>query len=115
MLTPSRTEMADTRLLSMVKKFDGTNWESWSFSIRSALMFINALDIADGTEMRPPVSSPAKEEEVRRLEDWQKRSRQGLSLLLVSVSSSVHQSLNLKKSLQEIGVPYKQHMALIPG
>ena len=94
-------DSATSKLLSTIKKFDGTNWETWAFSIKAAFMFIDALNIAEGTEKEPPLSIPSKEEEHRLLEDWKRRSRQGLSLLLVSVKPTVHQSLDMAKSLRE--------------
>jgi len=96
--------MADSttsKLLSTVEKFNGTNWESWSFSLKAALMFIDALGIAEGTETAPTLPTVPTDEDRKKLEDWQKRSHQGLSLLLVSVKSSVHQSLDMTKTLKQ--------------
>ena len=96
--------MADnttSMLLSTIEKFDGTNWESWPFSLKATLMFIDALRIAEGTESAPSLSTPPTHDERKRLDDWEKRSRQGLSLLLVSVKSSVHQSLDMTKTLEQ--------------
>ena len=92
-------DSATSKLLSTIEKFDGTNWESWAFSIKAAFMFIDALNIAEGTEKEPHLSTPSKEDEQRQLEDWKRRSRQGLSLLLISVKPTVHQSLDMAKSL----------------
>ena len=63
-------------------------------------MFINALRIAEGTEFAPVLGNTPTEDTRRRRDDWEKRSRQGLSLLLVSVKSSVYQSLDMTKSLE---------------
>src|SRR5882724_6482340 len=96
--------MADSttsKLLSTVEKFDGTNWESWSFLLTAALMFINALDIAEGTETTPTLPNMPTDEDKKNLEDWNKCSHQGLSLLLISVKTSVCQSLDMKKSLNQ--------------
>ena len=96
--------MADSttsKLLSTVEKFDGTNWESWSFLLKAALMFINVLNIAEGTETAPTLPNMPTNEDKKKLEDWNKCSHQGLSLLLISVKSSVHQSLDMKKSLNQ--------------
>ena len=84
-----------------MEKFDGTNWEGWAFSFKAALMFIDALRIAEGKEHAPTLSATPTGDEQKRREDWEKRSRQGLSLLLVSVKSSVHQSLDMTKSLEK--------------
>jgi gag-polypeptide of LTR copia-type/Zinc knuckle len=96
--------MADTttsKLLSTIEKFDGTNWESCAFTLKATFMFINALCIAKGTELAPSLSTMPTKDERRRLNDWEKCSRQGLSLLLVSVKLSVHQSLDMAKTLEQ--------------
>lgn len=82
-----------TKLLQQVPRFDGTNLESWSFSTKAVLLFLNALGIAQGTETAPT--------EAAKLEDYEKRSRQGLSLILVSVDPAVQQSLDMDKTLKE--------------
>ena len=64
-------------------------------------MFINALGIAEGTETAPTVAATPTNEDKRKLDDWHKRLHQGLSLLLVSVKSSIHQSLDMKKTLDQ--------------
>ena len=76
--------MADStpaKLLQQIPKLDGTNWESWSFSAKASLLFLNALGIAEGTETQPLVPPSTFE----ALEDYNKRSHQGLSLILMSV------------------------------
>ena len=88
--------MADStpaKLLQQVPRFDGTNWESWSFSAKAALLFINSLGIAKGTETTPTDTS--------KMEDYEKRSHQGLSLILVSVDPTVQQLLDMDKTLKE--------------
>ena len=90
-----------SKLLSTMEKFDGTNWEGWAFSFKAALMFIDTLRIAEGTELSPILSAMPTEDERIRRDDWERRSCQGLSLLLVSVKSSVHQLLDMMKSLQK--------------
>ena len=88
--------MADStpaKLLQQVPRFNGTNWESWSFSAKAALLFLNALGISKGTETTPTDTS--------KLEDYKKWSRQGLSLILVSVDPTIQQSLNMDKTLKE--------------
>ena len=95
--------MADSttsKLLSTMEKFNGTNWEGWLFSFKAALMFIDALRIAEGTESAPVLGNTPTEDTRRRRDDWEKHSCQGLSLLLVSVKSSVYQSLDMTKSLE---------------
>ena len=92
--------MADStpaKLLQQIPKLDGTNWESWSFSAKASLLFLNALGIVEGTETQPLVPPSTFE----ALEDYNKRSRQGLSLILVSVDQSIHQSLNISKTLKQ--------------
>ena len=33
-------------IAASIKKFDGTNWAPWAFSVQAALMFMNAWEIA---------------------------------------------------------------------
>jgi len=56
------------KLLQQVPRFNGTNWESWAFSAKAVLLFLNALGIADGTETQPAVP-PADQ---ATLDDWNK-------------------------------------------
>ena len=93
--------MSDTKLLTMVEKFDGTNWESFSYTLQSTLMYIDALDIMLGTSKQPTLSAPPTSDEQRAHDDWAKRSRQGNALLLTSVTRSVQQSLSITKTLKE--------------
>ena len=89
-----------------IEKFDGTNWPIWSFGIHAALMFTNSWNIADGTEKRPPdvtdndVGSNAS---IRLSEqkDWDKRDMQGRSLLVLTVKSSIYQSIILGETLAQ--------------
>lgn len=62
-------DSATSKLLSTIKKFDGTNWESWAFSIKATFMFIDVLNIAEGTEKSSFLSIPPTDEEWKQLED----------------------------------------------
>ena len=95
------TDSALSRPSILIEKFDGTNWGTWSFGIRASLLFTNALGIADGTETIPAKSSPPTADELARIEDFHKCSRQGLSTVLSSCHPSIYQSLDLAKSLRE--------------
>lgn len=83
-----------------MEKFDRTNWEGWSFLFKATLMFIDALHIAEGTKSPPVLSAMPTEDTCKRCDNWEKCSHQGLSLLLVLVRSSVYQSLDMTKSLE---------------
>ena len=92
--------MADstpTKLLQQVPRFNGTNWESWAFSAKAVLLFLNALRITDGTEIQQAVP-PANQ---ATLDDWNKCAQQGLSLILVSVDATIHQLQDISKTLHE--------------
>jgi hypothetical protein len=41
-------------IVTLIEKFDRTNWLTWSFSVQATLMFMDAWGIAEGTESRPP-------------------------------------------------------------
>ena len=64
-------------------------------------MFINALGIAEGTDPAPALSATPTDDDKIKLEDWKKCFCQGLSLLLVSVRLSIHQSLDIKKTINK--------------
>ena len=85
------------KLFQQILKLDGTNWESWSFSTKASLLFLNALSIAEGTETQPIIPPST----IKALEDYNKHSHQGLSLILVSVDQSIHQSLNISRTLRQ--------------
>ena len=43
------TDSVTIKAFQQVFKFS-TNWENWSFSVKAALLFLNTLSIAEGTE-----------------------------------------------------------------
>ena len=69
------------KFLTSIEKFDGTNWEDWSYSVRSAFRLSHILCIAEGTEKCPSLPANPTEAEVRVVEDWDKRNDEGLSLI----------------------------------
>lgn len=93
-------------MISNIEKFDGTNWAIWSFEIRAALMFMNSWSIADGTETRPanlPDNVMTANILTRQAEqkDWDKRNRQGRSLLALTVKPSIYHSICLEETLAQ--------------
>jgi len=64
-------------------------------------MFIDMPKIAEGAEKPPPLSTPLTDEECNQLENWKKQSQQGLSHCSISIKPTVHQSLDMSKSLTE--------------
>ena len=70
------------KLLQHIPKVDGTNWESWSFFSKA----LNALSIAEGTETQNVIPPST----IEALEDYNKCSCQGLSLILMSVDQPSH-------------------------
>ena len=92
--------MADStpaKLLPQIPKLNGTNWESWSFSAKASLLFLNALGISEGTKTQPIIPPST----IKALGDYNKCSCQGLSLILVSMDQSIHQSLNISRTLRQ--------------
>ena len=57
-----------SRLLTYIENFDGTNWEDWSYSIRSAFCLSHILQIAKGTELHPIVSTILTDTELKATE-----------------------------------------------
>jgi hypothetical protein len=98
--------MSDKSMASNIEKFDGNNWPIWSFEIGAALEFLNCWDIADGTETRPddlPDNATAQNIVTRKAEqkDWDKRDKQGRSLLILSIKPSIYRSINTKETLAQ--------------
>jgi hypothetical protein len=104
---------SDTKsILSQTEKFDGTNWKEWYTSITAALMLIDALGIAEGTELAPsPIpaipatdataTTPTQYTNQTEINDWSKRNRQGLSVVILSCTNPIRQRLSTKKSLRD--------------
>ena len=88
---------------SSVEKFDGTNWEDWSYSIESHFQLMHILCIAEGTEIRPkPAAANAPTEaESRTIEDWDRRNDEGLGLIQLSIKTTIRQSINRKETLAQ--------------
>ena len=47
-----------SKLLASVDKFDETNWDDWSYSIRSAFRLSHILRIVEGKETCPTAAIP---------------------------------------------------------
>ena len=56
-------DSATSKLLSTIEKFNETNWETWAFSIKAVFMFIDTLNIAEGTKKAPTLSTSPTDEE----------------------------------------------------
>lgn len=98
--------MSSSEKLLSIEKFDGTNWETWSFAIKAALMYINALDIAEKKELCPGLvtvtaADGSTSDNQKEIDDWSKRARQGNALILTSVKPTIYQSLDTSKSLTD--------------
>ena len=85
------------KLLQQIPKLSGTDWESWSFSAKAVLLFLNTLGIMEGTKTQPVVLPST----IKALEDYNKHSHQGLPLILVSMDQSIHQLPNVSRTLRE--------------
>ena len=90
-----------SKFLTSIEKFDGTNWEDWSYLVRSAFRLSHILRIAEGTEKRPSLPANPTEAEVRVVEDWDKRNDEGLGLIQLAVKSSIRQSIKEDESLAQ--------------
>ena len=90
-----------SKFLTSIKKFDGTNWEDWSYSVRSAFRLSHILYISEGTEKHPSLPANPTEAEVRVVEDWDKRNDEGLGLVQLAVKSSIRQSIKEDESLAQ--------------
>src|SRR5438876_10811400 len=93
-------------IAASIEKFDGTTWQIWSYAVHAALMFMDAWTIADGSEHRPldypatQTPAPTQAEFAARQAEqasWDKRERQGRSLLILVVKPSIYQSIDLVK------------------
>ncbi|HEV7738405.1 MAG TPA: hypothetical protein VGO47_13660 [Chlamydiales bacterium] len=106
--------------LTQDSKLDGTNWEDWSRSVTAALMYGDSWGIASGEEPKPsPIIVPARPEvpatatspaiaavpettsNQTSIDDWNKRNRKGLSLIVLSCTKHIQKRLDFKKTLKE--------------
>ena len=78
-----------SKLLTSVEKFDGTNWEDWSYSVRSAFRLTHILQIAEGTEMHPIKSTTPTEAELTAIKVWDQRNEERLGLIQLAVKASM--------------------------
>ncbi|HEV7738392.1 MAG TPA: hypothetical protein VGO47_13590, partial [Chlamydiales bacterium] len=113
--------MADIKsLTSHIRKLDGNNWDTWRTNIIAGLMYGDSWGIANGTEPAPkPIVVPARDgvpatadkpeipataehnANQSAIDDWNKRNRQGLSVVVLSCTEAIQQRLELSKSLKE--------------
>jgi len=90
-----------SKFLTSIEKFDGTNWEDWSYSVRSAFRLSHILRIAEGTEKRPAQSTTPTEAEIRATDDWDKRNDEGLGLIQLAIKATIRQSIKEDETLAE--------------
>ena len=101
-----------SKLAATIDKFDGTNWPTWSFAFRAALMYGNIWNIADGKEPRPtpltastnstpPVTQADVDARDAQIVDWDRREQKGRALLALVVKASIYQSINLSETLMQ--------------
>ena len=91
-----------SRFLASVEKFDRTNWEDWSYSVRSTFRLTNILNIAEGKEKCPTAAStPGTEAELRAIGDWDRRNNKSLGLIQPAVKSSIRQAIKQNENLAE--------------
>jgi hypothetical protein len=92
-----------SRFLTSIEKFDGTNWEDWSYSVRSTFRLTHILRIAEGSEIRPIPALPTTptETKMQAIKDWDRRNEEGLGMIQLAVKSSIHQSIKENETLAE--------------
>ena len=78
-----------SKFLTSIEKFDGTNWEDWSYSVRSAFRLSHILRIAEGTEKHPTAPATPTEADYRAIETWDQRNEEGLGLIQIAVKASI--------------------------
>ena len=90
-----------SKFLTSIEKFDGTNWEDWSYSVRSAFRLSHILRIAEGTEKRPIAPATPTEADFRAIEIWDQRNKEGLGLIQIAVKASIRQSIKENETLAQ--------------
>ena len=76
------TNSTTNKVFQQVPKFNGENWENWSFSVKATLLFLNALGIADRTETYPT--------DATKIEDYEKWTYQVLEIFDQRSSGQSH-------------------------
>ena len=88
--------------LTSLEKFDGTNWEDWSYTIQSTFWLTHILWIAEGKEICPkPASTTPTEAEIHAIDDWDRRNDEGLGLIQLAVKATVCQTIKENETLAE--------------
>ena len=90
-----------SKLLISIEKFDGTNWEDWSYSIRSTFRLSHILCIAEGTELWPATSANPTNTELRAIDVWDQKNEEGLGLIQLAVKPSIRQSIKENETLAQ--------------
>ena len=90
-----------SKLLASIEKFDGMNWEDWSYSVRRAFRLSHILRIAEGTETHPTQSATPTEAEINAIEIWDQRNEEGLGLIQLSIKASICQSIKEDETLAQ--------------
>ena len=83
-----------SKLLASVDKFDGTNWDDWSYSIRSAFHLSHILWIAEGKEACPTAAIPSvpTEAEIKAIDDWERCNDEGVGLIQLAIKTTIQSS-----------------------
>jgi hypothetical protein len=92
-----------SRFLTSIEKFDGTNWEDWSYSVRSIFRLTHILQIAEGVETRPIPALPntPTDAELSTIDDWDRRNDEGLGLIQLAVKATIRQSIKENENLAD--------------
>ena len=88
-----------SKLFASIEKFDGKNWEDWSYSVRSAFQLSHILQIAEGNKICLTKSATPTEAEINTIKIWDQLNEEGLGLIQLAVKVSIGQSIKEDETL----------------
>jgi len=93
--------MAESTVIS-IKKFDGTDYKSWSLEIEILLEQKQVLSIVDGTEEAPDAKDATE------FKAWKKQLRIARSTILLAMERSLQQQYGVQKDAKELWDQWKE-------
>ena len=96
------TEMQLNSALSHVTKFDGSNFQTRKFQIKTVLTAHGVLDIVTGTKLKPTVGENPTEATLKGAAAWEKDNAKAMCIISTSMTYDQLESLTNCVSAKEM-------------